>query len=114
MLAPLYPVRDMRLSGQVIHTGRSSLEIAVRMEALEKDGKEETIMLGKASRAFMRPAHAYTIRLGRFCMVCRDARTHGAALVNPRSLETPEDHILFTIGEGSSSILTSMCASLLN
>ena len=46
MLAPLYPVRDMRLSGQVIHTGRSSLEIAVRMEAIEKDGKEETIMLG--------------------------------------------------------------------
>ncbi|KAI0656279.1 Thioesterase/thiol ester dehydrase-isomerase [Cubamyces menziesii] len=81
MLAPLYPVRDMRLSGQVIHTGRSSLEIAVRMEAIEKDGKEETIMLG------------------RFCMVCRDARTHGAAPVNPLSLETPEDHILFTIGE---------------
>ncbi|KAI0370883.1 Thioesterase/thiol ester dehydrase-isomerase [Pilatotrama ljubarskyi] len=81
MLAPLYPVRDMRLSGQVIHTGRSSLEVAVRMEALEKDGKEETIMLG------------------RFCMVCRDARTHSSALVNPLSLETAEDHILYTIGE---------------
>ncbi|OSD03700.1 Thioesterase/thiol ester dehydrase-isomerase [Trametes coccinea BRFM310] len=81
MLAPLYPVRDMRLSGQVIHTGRSSMEVAVRMEAVEKDGKEETIMLG------------------RFCMVCRDAHTHGAAPVNPLSLETPEDHILFTIGE---------------
>ena len=47
MLAPLYPVRDMRLSGQVIHTGRSSMEVAVRMEALEKDGREQTIMLGK-------------------------------------------------------------------
>ncbi|KAI0668880.1 Thioesterase/thiol ester dehydrase-isomerase [Trametes maxima] len=81
MLASLYPVRDMRLSGQVIHTGRSSLEIAVRMEALEKDGKEETIMLG------------------RFCMVCRDARTHGAAPVNPLSLDLPEDHVLYNIGE---------------
>ncbi|KAI0830131.1 Thioesterase/thiol ester dehydrase-isomerase [Trametes gibbosa] len=81
MLASLYPVRDMRLSGQVIHTGRSSLEIAVRMEALERNGAEQTIMLG------------------RFCMVCRDARTHGSAPVNPLNLDSPEDHILYTIGE---------------
>ena len=51
MLAPLYPVRDLRLSGQVIHVGRSSMEIAVRMEALEpghKDGEEgKTVMLGE-------------------------------------------------------------------
>ena len=46
MLASLYPVRDMRLSGQVIHTGKSSMEVAVRMEALAKDGSEQTIMLG--------------------------------------------------------------------
>lgn len=49
MLASLYPVRDMRLSGQVIHTGKSSLEVAVRMEALGKDGNEQTIMLGDLS-----------------------------------------------------------------
>lgn len=47
MLASLYPVRDMRLSGQVIHTGKSSMEVAVRMQALGKDGMEQTIMLGK-------------------------------------------------------------------
>ncbi|TFY55934.1 hypothetical protein EVJ58_g7937 [Rhodofomes roseus] len=81
MLAPLYPVRDMRLSGQVIHTGRSSMEVAVRMEALEKDGREQTIMLG------------------RFFMVCRDARTHKAAPVNPLSLTTAEDKQLFALGE---------------
>lgn len=46
MLASLYPVRDMRLSGQVIHTGKSSMEVAVRMQALDKNGGEETIMLG--------------------------------------------------------------------
>ena len=56
MLADLYPpVRDMRLSGQVIHTGRSSMEIAVRMEALEKDGREETIMLGIVFIHFILP-----------------------------------------------------------
>jgi len=46
MLAPLHPVRDIRLSGQVIYTGKSSMEVAVKMEALGSDGKEETLMLG--------------------------------------------------------------------
>ena len=47
-------------------------------------------------------------------MVCRDARTHGAAPVNPLSLETPEDHILFTIGEGLSYSAFSVYASSLS
>ena len=46
MLAALHPVRDLRLSGQVIYVGRSSMEVAVRMEVLEKDGTEQTVMLG--------------------------------------------------------------------
>ena len=46
MLAPLYPVRDLRLSGQVIHVGHSSMEVAVRMETLNEDGSEQTVMLG--------------------------------------------------------------------
>ncbi|CCM02110.1 uncharacterized protein FIBRA_04187 [Fibroporia radiculosa] len=81
MLAALYPVRDMRLSGQVIHTGKSSMEIVVRMEALEKDGREETIMLG------------------RFVMVCRDAHTHKAVPVNPLKIDSLEDEKLFDIGD---------------
>lgn len=48
MLAPLDPVRDLRLSGQVIYVGRSSMEVAVRMEALDADGREETIMIGES------------------------------------------------------------------
>lgn len=46
MLADLSVVRDLRLSGQVIYVGRSSVEVAVRMEALNPDGTEETVMLG--------------------------------------------------------------------
>lgn len=46
MLAPLTPVRDLKLSGQVIYTGRSSMEVAVKMEAMGHNGAEETIMLG--------------------------------------------------------------------
>jgi acyl-CoA hydrolase len=49
MLAELNPVRDLRLSGQVIYVGTSSMEVAVRMEALNPNGSEETIMLGTPS-----------------------------------------------------------------
>ncbi len=55
MLAPLHPVRDMRLSGQVIYVGRSSMEVAVRMEALNLDGTEETIMLGESCPISLEP-----------------------------------------------------------
>jgi hypothetical protein len=48
MLAPIYPpLRDLRLSGHVIHTGRSSMEVAVQLVALGDGGVEETLMLGK-------------------------------------------------------------------
>ena len=46
MISPLYPVRDIRLSGSVIYTGKSSMEIVVKMEALEEDETERTLMLG--------------------------------------------------------------------
>lgn len=50
MLAPIYPpLRDLRLSGHVIHTGRSSMEVAVQLVALGDDGAEETLMLGKGA-----------------------------------------------------------------
>jgi len=48
MLAPMYPpLRDLRLSGHVIHTGRSSMEVAVQLVALGDGGTEETLMLGE-------------------------------------------------------------------
>ncbi|KAF9219366.1 Thioesterase/thiol ester dehydrase-isomerase [Gyrodon lividus] len=81
MLAPLYPVRDIRLSGQVIYTGKSSMEVAVKMEALGPDGKEETLMLG------------------RFSMVCRDAHTHKAHPVNSLVIETLEERALYSMGK---------------
>jgi acyl-coenzyme A thioesterase 9 len=45
MLAPLKPI-DLRLSGQVIHVGKSSMDIVVQLESLGKDGVDETLMLG--------------------------------------------------------------------
>lgn len=53
ILAPLLPVRDIRLSGQVIYTGTSSMEVAVKMEAINPDRREETLMLGKTDITYM-------------------------------------------------------------
>ncbi|EGO02868.1 hypothetical protein SERLA73DRAFT_176304 [Serpula lacrymans var. lacrymans S7.3] len=84
MLAPLHPVRDLRLSGQVIYTGKSSMEVAVKMEALGADMTDERTLL-----------------LGRFSMVCRDAQTHRARPVNPLSITTTEERSLYNMGESS-------------
>jgi acyl-coenzyme A thioesterase 9 len=46
MLVPLDPKRDLRLSGQVIYTGNSSMEVAVKMEHIGMDELEETVLLG--------------------------------------------------------------------
>lgn len=57
ILAPLRPVRDIRLSGQVIYTGTSSMEVAVKMEAINADKHEETLMLGKTKLFLLRTYH---------------------------------------------------------
>ena len=46
MLVPLDPKRDLRLSGQVIYTGNSSMEVAVKMEHIGMDEPDETVLLG--------------------------------------------------------------------
>ncbi|KAG6845152.1 hypothetical protein H0H87_012948 [Tephrocybe sp. NHM501043] len=81
MLAPLNPSRDLRLSGQVIHTGRSSMEVAVKMETMRSGQPDETVLLG------------------RFSMVCRDAYSHKARQVNPLTISTAEEQSLYTMGE---------------
>ncbi|KAG9022731.1 hypothetical protein FRB95_014275 [Tulasnella sp. JGI-2019a] len=95
-------ITDLRLSGQVIYVGRSSMEVAVRMERLDSDGKEgETMMLG------------------RFSMVCRDAITHKAYPVNPLIITTEDEKTLYAMGEAhkvrkqarQQSSLTRVCPS---
>ncbi|KAG1758127.1 Thioesterase/thiol ester dehydrase-isomerase [Suillus occidentalis] len=71
------------LSGIVIYTGTSSMEVAVKMEALGASGVEDTLLLG------------------RFSMVCRDARTHKARPVNPLILDSREETALYSIGENA-------------
>lgn len=83
VLAPLSPVRDIRLSGIVIYTGTSSMEVAVKMEAIGASGVEDTLLLG------------------RFSMVCRDARTHKARPVNPLILDSREETALYSMGENA-------------
>lgn len=83
MLTTLTPsnVKDLRLSGQVIYTGKSSMEVVVKWEALSQDQTEETIMLG------------------RFTMVCLDAFTNRPKAVNPLVALTDDEKTLYKMGE---------------
>ncbi|KAJ3825325.1 Thioesterase/thiol ester dehydrase-isomerase [Lentinula raphanica] len=84
MLRPLTPDYDLCLSGQVIYTGRSSMEVVVRIERIGSKGiqhKDETILLG------------------RFSMVCRNARTNQAYPINSLNISTDEERALFAIGK---------------
>lgn len=96
MLAPLNPARDLRISGQVIYTGHSSMEVAVKMESIGKDEPEETVLLGMSFLSFS--AHMFMVA-GRFSMVCRDASTHRARKVNPLVINTPDERALHALGE---------------
>ncbi len=51
ILTNLDPSRDLRLSGQVIYTGRSSMEVAVKMESIGGHQPEVTVLLGMPLRA---------------------------------------------------------------
>ncbi|KAJ7482314.1 Thioesterase/thiol ester dehydrase-isomerase [Mycena galericulata] len=81
MLSVLDPSRDLRLSGQVIYTGKSSMEVAVKMETIGMGKEDETVLLG------------------RFSMVCRDAIAHRARAVHPLIKSTPEEEALYSMGE---------------
>lgn len=58
MLQALMPenLRDIRLSGQVIYVGRSSLEVAVKMEGYHPgSGEHDTYMIGKSHVPLLSP-----------------------------------------------------------
>lgn len=83
MLGRLDPTRDLRISGMVIYTGKSSMEVSVKMASMgaRKDGKDETVLLG------------------RFSMVCLSAETNRGTPVNPLVTATPEEMELRAMGE---------------
>ncbi|KAL1745480.1 HotDog domain-containing protein [Schizophyllum fasciatum] len=83
MLGRLDPARDLRLSGMVIYTGKSSMEVAVKMASVGggKGGKDETVLIG------------------RFSMVCLSAETNRATRVNPLVRATAEEERLHAMGE---------------
>lgn len=105
--------RDIKLSGQVIHTGRSSMEIAVKMEAPGANGEDETLLLGRLMSTSYICLLPLTLchELGRFSMVCRDF-SHHARPVNPLVRNTAEEEALFAMGEGTHSHSRSLIVIL--
>ena len=100
-MSPLNPARDLRLSGQVIYTGLSSMEVAVKMESIGMGKSDETVLLGKCDWLSLSTRIDVHIPfcIGRFSMVCRDARTHRAREVNSLILSTDEERELYALGE---------------
>ncbi|GJE96183.1 hypothetical protein PsYK624_123760 [Phanerochaete sordida] len=92
-----------RLSSQSVYVGRSSIYVAVRIEALNSDGPDETVMLGAYAVCRARPLADCSP--GRFCMHYADfvldllsashcyesSATEGVASVTVRPLSWHED-----------------------
>ena len=83
---PLKELVDLELSGQVTFaTGRSSMEISIRVAKAPEDGaevKKEDVLMTCA-----------------FTMVSLDPYTKKPVLISPLKVETPEEHRLFNMGE---------------
>ncbi|KAK8865753.1 hypothetical protein IAR55_000900 [Kwoniella newhampshirensis] len=77
-------VRDLKFSGFVTWTGRSSMEVVVKMEG---------------SRVNTTDTNWKTLMLGRFAMVCRDSKSHKARMIPPLVVESEEERILQVIGD---------------
>ena len=75
---------DLRLSGFVSYTGRSSLEIAVRLESI--------------SRRKNLSSSPETVLVGRFTMACRDVQTRKARPIPQLEVSTPEEKTLHEMG----------------
>ena len=78
-------IRDLKFSGFVTWTGKSSMEVVVKMEGREPIDAHQDWQ---------------TLMLGRFSMVCRDSKTHSARRIPPLICDTEEERILWQIGEG--------------
>ena len=75
--------RDLRFSGFVTWTGKSSMEVVVKMEGSSADSTS-----------------CDTLMIGRFAMVCRDNKTHEAKKVPDLIVESEEERALWDIGAG--------------
>ncbi|KZO90057.1 Thioesterase/thiol ester dehydrase-isomerase [Calocera viscosa TUFC12733] len=91
-------IHDLRLSGNMIYTGKSSMEVMVQMVGSPRTSHEAEM----------------PVMLVRFTMVCRDAITHKAREVNPLILGTPEEEALYALGKSHAEIRKSIQASSLS
>lgn len=53
MLNQLDPKRDLRICGQVIYTGKSSMEVVVKMESIGAGVPNETVMIGASCSSLL-------------------------------------------------------------
>lgn len=83
--------RDLKFSGFVTWTGNSSMEVVVKMQGARA---------GAAPTGSSSEEDWETLMLGRFAMVCRNAKTLKARKVPPLLVESEEEKMLWDLGEG--------------
>ncbi|KAF8175154.1 hypothetical protein BJ912DRAFT_1064398 [Pholiota molesta] len=98
MLSPLDPARDLRLSGQVIYTGRSSMEVAVKMEHIGRGRPDETVLLGVYFRFLSALPLPSTLAAPLLDGVPRRAHEPLARGL-PAQDQHPEERALYALGE---------------
>lgn len=90
--------RNLRFSGFVTWTGNSSMEVVVKMQGSRSDlpaGSSTSSSTSSSSEEEWE-----TLMLGRFAMVCRDAKTLKARKVPQLLVESEEEKMLWSLGEG--------------
>ncbi|RIB05943.1 hypothetical protein C2G38_2218325 [Gigaspora rosea] len=93
----LIPIADIRLSGNVTHVGHSSMEVLIKMEALEEGVLKNIQPRPEVNRDAL--PMCQSILNARFIMVARDPFTGRAAQVNSLQFENEHQKRLFQLGE---------------
>ncbi|RIA92076.1 HotDog domain-containing protein [Glomus cerebriforme] len=87
------PICDIRLNGHISYVGYSSMEVLIKMEALQ-DGVFQNLQTSSETNF-----QGETLMITRFIMVARDPFTDHSIQINPLQLENNYQKKLFQIAE---------------
>ncbi|CAB4375902.1 unnamed protein product [Rhizophagus irregularis] len=92
LIKPL-SICDIRLNGHISYAGYSSMEVLIKMEALQ-DGVFQKLKTNPETKV-----QGETLMIARFIMVARDPYTNRSIQINPLQLENDYQKKLFQIAE---------------
>ncbi|GBB84858.1 hypothetical protein RclHR1_11430006 [Rhizophagus clarus] len=106
LIKPL-PICDIRLNGHISYAGYSSMEVLIKMEALQ-DGVFQKLKTNPETNF-----QGETLMITRFIMVARDPSTNRSTQINPLQLENDYQKKLFQIAEEQKARRSATAAAAL-